>query len=74
MLESCVGQREALIKELYNPDTIHAELDHGQWVLELNGFGYNWIHGVWIIEAWDGWYDTIDRTFNWAAQTVSWLC
>lgn len=74
MLESCAGQQEALIKELNNPDTIHAELDHGQWVSELNGFGYNWIRGVWITEARDGWYDTIDQTFNWAAQTISWLC
>ena len=74
MLESCAGRQEAFIKEPNNLDTIHAELDHGQWVSELNGFGYNWIHGVWIIEARDGWYDTIDQTFNWAAQTISWLC
>lgn len=40
-----MGQREALIKEPNNPDTIHAKLDHGQRVLELNGFGCNWIRG-----------------------------
>lgn len=74
MLESRAGQRESLTKEPNNPDTIHTELDHGQRALELNGFGCNWIRGVWIIEAWDGRYDTIDQTFHWAAQTISWLC
>lgn len=52
MMELYTGRREVLIKESYNLYMIHSELNQDQWVSELNGFCYNWIHGVWIIEVW----------------------
>lgn len=45
-------RREVLIREQYNLYTSHSDLSQDQWVLELNEICHNWIHGVWIIEAW----------------------